>query len=111
LNGFFSKLLIILACIEAKRFCLATIAILVSILTLIYYLKATGMAFFGPVKILNSIKKVSFSMNFSLVILAILCIIGGLILIPNVSNIFLKPAVDVLLNGKNYANLVFQAVK
>ncbi|MCM8779284.1 MAG: NADH/ubiquinone/plastoquinone (complex I) [Candidatus Omnitrophica bacterium] len=111
LNGFFSKLLIVLACIQAKRLDLATAAILVSILTLIYYLKATGMAFFGTAKTQNSAKKLSFSMNFSLVILSILCLIGGLILIPNVSDIFLKKAVNALLNGKNYANLVFEALK
>jgi multicomponent Na+:H+ antiporter subunit D len=111
LNGFFSKLLIILACIEAKRFGLATIAVLVSILTLIYYLKAVGMAFFGTPKAKDYKKESSFSMNFSMVISAILCLIGGLILIPNVSNIFLKTAANILLNGKNYANLVFGALR
>lgn len=114
LNGFFSKLLIILALIEAKRFGLATFAILVSILTLIYYLKAVGLSLFGTAKTQNSakdIKKLSFSMNFSMVILAILCLIGGLILIPNVSDIFLEPAKVALLNGKNYANIVFGALR
>lgn len=111
LNGFWSKLLIILACIQSGHFILALIAVLVSILTLAYYLKALKSAFFGAENIQIPTKEVTLQMQFSMAILALVCIIGGLVLIPNLSNLFLKPAVDVLLLGKGYATAVFGAVQ
>jgi multicomponent Na+:H+ antiporter subunit D len=111
LNGFWSKLLIILACIQAGHYILAIIAVLVSILTLAYYLKALKGAFFGAQNLPAPAKKVPLQMQFSMAVLALICIIGGLVLIPNLSNLFLKPAVDVLLLGKGYANAIFGAVR
>ena len=46
-NGFWSKLIIVLACIESGYFGLATVAVLVSIVTLAYQLKVQRMAFFA----------------------------------------------------------------
>lgn len=111
LSGFFSKLIIIIACIQARHFASATIAILISILTLAYYLKLQTNAFFGSSKTKESVKEVPFLMCFSMVILAILSLVGGIVLIPGLSEAFLKIARDVLLSGKMYAYLVFGALR
>jgi multicomponent Na+:H+ antiporter subunit D len=111
LSGFWSKLIIIIAAIQAGYIGFAAIAILISILTLAYYLKLQREAFFGELnKRWGKVKQVPFSMRLSMVMLAILCIIAGLILIPSLQG-FLKQAVDVILVGKQYANIVLGAVQ
>jgi len=111
LSGFWSKLIIIIAAIQAKYLGFAIIAVLVSILTLAYYLKLQRYAFFGELnKKWERIKEVPFSMRLSMIILSILCIIAGLVLIPKWDG-FIKQAADVLLIGREYASIVFGAVK
>jgi len=110
-NGFFSKLIIILACIQAKHFGYAFCAVIASILTLASFMKVQKYAFFGKLnEKWQKIKEVPLAMCLSMLILAFICILGGLLITPQFKG-FLQSAVDVLLNGKNYANLVFQAVK
>ena len=46
-NGFWSKLIIVLACVEAGYYGFAAIAVLISIVTLAYQLKVQRMAFFA----------------------------------------------------------------
>jgi hypothetical protein len=46
-----------------------------------------------------NIKEVPVLMRISLVLLALICIFGGLLLIPEVRNVFLTPAVRVLISG------------
>jgi len=112
LSGFWSKLLIILAAIEAKHFIFASIAVLVSILTLAYYLKVQKLAFFGELRdSLKGIKEVPLTMKLSMITLSIICILGGLLLIPGVQKNFLNLATEVLVNGKNYAQVIFGSVK
>jgi len=48
LGGFWSKLIIILACVQAKQPLLALTAAMVSALTLAYYFRALGPAIFAP---------------------------------------------------------------
>ena len=80
---------------------------LVSIMTLASFLKVQRYAFFGTVKeTLKDIKEVPFAMCFSMVLLAVLCIGMGGILLPGVKEIFIDPAVNALLNGKEYISLV-----
>ncbi|MBA7465934.1 Na(+)/H(+) antiporter subunit D [subsurface metagenome] len=112
LSGFWSKLLIILAAIEAKHFIFASIAVLVSILTLAYYLKVQKLAFFGELKeSLKGIKEVPLTMKLSMITLSIICIFGGLLLIPGVQKNFLNLATEVLVNGTNYAQVIFGSIK
>ena len=111
LNGFWSKLIIIIAAIQAGYFGFALIAILVSIVTLAYYLKFMGFTFFGKIDTaLLRIKEVPLSMRLSMLILAIICVLGGFLLIPQFRP-FLESAANVLLSGKGYAGIVFGAVK
>ena len=47
----------------------------------------------------------------SMIMLSVICIIGGLFILPAFSKVFIGPAADVLVNGTNYAKAVFEAVK
>ncbi len=110
-SGFWSKLIIIIAALQARQFVLAFIAILVSIITLAYYLKVQKFAFFGKLrKKWEGVKEVPFPMKLSMVILSIICLVGGVLLIPGISEVFLETARDALLAGKEYAALVFGAL-
>jgi len=112
LSGFWSKLLIILAAIEAKHFIFASIAVLISILTLAYYLKVQRSAFFGELPdALRGIKEVPLAMKLSMLALSIICIFGGLLLIPGIQKNFLNLATEILMNGNSYAQIVFGSIK
>ena len=111
LGGFFSKLIIIIAAVQAKYFGLALIAILVSVVTLAYYLKFQSFVFFGKLtESWQKIKEVPAIMRSSMIALAIVCLVSGLLLVPKFIP-FLQSAVNVLLLGKGYAKVVFGAVK
>lgn len=111
LGGFFSKLIIIIAAIQARYFGAALIAILVSIVTLAYYLKFLGNTFSGKLNAARQeIKEAPRLMQLSMIILAIICIISGLLLLPSFKP-FLESAANVLSLGKGYAETVFANIK
>lgn len=106
-NGFFSKLIIIFAAVEAGRVGYASWAVLASILTLASFMKVQKYAFFGKLNgKLSEVKEVPVFMKTAMIILAAICLLGGALLIPKVSNGFLRPAGDVLTGGKSYAGTV-----
>lgn len=106
-NGFFSKLIIIIALIKAKYFLTALLAVLISIITLAYFLKFQRYTFFGKLKPeLENVKEVPFSMSLSMLILMILCILTSIFVIPGVREKFLSPAVKVLIELSNYSNYI-----
>ncbi|MFH1776983.1 MAG: proton-conducting transporter membrane subunit [Candidatus Omnitrophota bacterium] len=111
-NGFWSKLLIIAATVQAGRYGYAVWAVLVSILTLAMYLKVMKYGFYGGLKEkLAKIKEVPFFMQLSMWILALGCIVGGILLMTGMSEIFLIPARDALLQGTKYAAVVFKMLR
>jgi len=111
-NGFWSKLIIILACIQSGNFFSGLIAVIVSLLTLASFLKIQKYAFFGELNPkYNEVKEVPFSMCISMIILAILCVFTGLLLLPGVKSVFLGPGVEVLKNGVEYGRIVFENIK
>jgi multicomponent Na+:H+ antiporter subunit D len=99
LNGFWSKLVIIVALIQAGQWAFALIAILASVLTLWYYLLIQRKAFFGK---LNekwaSVREAPFWMLVSTVLLAFLCIATGIFFAGTV-NSWVRPAADALVKG------------
>jgi len=106
-NGFWSKLIIIIACIQANRIGFAIWAIIGSILTLASFMKVQRYAFFGSLnEKWKEIKEVPGFMRSAMIILAVLCIVMGLLLVPQVRDVFLAPAVEVLKNGVDYAKTV-----
>ncbi len=108
-NGFWSKLIIIIACVEAGRIGYALCAVLASILTLSAVIKAMKYAFYGRLKeTFSQVKEVPFFMRLSMSILAAVCIVAGILLLPNLYEFFLKPAQTVLLSGVEYRNLILK---
>jgi multicomponent Na+:H+ antiporter subunit D len=99
LAGFWSKLIIIIALIQAKQLGYALIAILASILTLWYYLLIQRKAFFGKIseKWLQ-IKEAPFWMSAANIILALICILVGIFFTP-VFKTWISPAAEALARG------------
>ncbi|MBP1769129.1 MAG: mrpD 1 [Candidatus Aminicenantes bacterium] len=99
LNGFWSKLLIIVALVQAGHPVFAVIAVLVSVLTLWYYLIMQRKAFFGQ---LNekwaAVKEAPFWMTAATVLLALLCVGIGILFSSTVTT-WIQPAADVLADG------------
>lgn len=99
LNGFWSKLIIIVALIQAGHPVYAVIAVLASVLTLWYYLLMQRKAFFGR---LNekwaAVKEAPFWMTAAVVLLALLCVGIGILFSSTVTT-WIQPAADVLADG------------
>ena len=110
-NGFWSKLIIIIACVQAGRYGYAFWAVLASVLTLASFMKVMKYAFFDKMKeTWEKVKEVPLYMKLSMSLLALLCILGGVLLVGGVSELFLDKAQEVLLEGVNYASIVFKVV-
>ena len=117
-NGFWSKLLIILACIQANiqsgeviYLIYAICAVVASVLTLASFMKVQKYAFFGKLnEKWKNIKEVPLTMRFSMVVLAVICLISGLLLTPLFRS-FLESGVNVLLLGNGYKDVVFGALR
>ncbi|PKN00078.1 MAG: NADH/ubiquinone/plastoquinone (complex I) [Elusimicrobia bacterium HGW-Elusimicrobia-2] len=106
-NGFFSKLIIILACVQSGHPGFALWAVAGSILTLSSFMKVQKFAFFGKLAEKHKqIKEAPLMMSISVVILAVLCIATSLLVLPKVKNIVLQPAVDAVLSGAGYAKII-----
>ncbi len=106
-NGFWSKLIIIIACVQAGKISFAVFAIIASILTLASFLKVQKYGFFDKISDeLKNIKEVPMLMRASMIVLAVLCVIGGVLLVPEVKLIVLDPPVKVLMQGLEYSRLV-----
>ncbi|MFH1772386.1 MAG: monovalent cation/H+ antiporter subunit D family protein [Candidatus Omnitrophota bacterium] len=111
-GGFFSKLIIIIACVEAGHNQYALCAVLVSILTLAMYLKVLKNVFFGELSAkLTQIKKIPFFMKISMTMLAFLCLISGLLLIKPAKEVFLEKAAKVLYDGSDYKQIISKGLK
>ena len=96
-NGFWSKLFIILACVQAGRYWTAFAAVLGSILTLAYFMKALRAIFFGHPPIHNpahhrhnhpgetivhhvheQVRESPWQMGLSVVLLSLVCLLAGI---------------------------------
>ncbi len=107
LNGFWSKLIIVIALVQAGHPILAAVAVLVSFLTILYFMKVQRNLFFGDLPdALSTISEVPALMRVSLVVLAIMCLAMGL-LYPFLAGAVLDPARDVILEGTAYVRTVF----
>jgi multicomponent Na+:H+ antiporter subunit D len=103
--GFWSKLFIIVACVQAERYGYATWAAAVSVLTLAAYMRLQRRTFFGePKEAYAQAKEVPGFMQVSMLSLAVLTIFMGLLWIPQAREFFLTPAAKVLQEGLNYAS-------
>jgi multicomponent Na+:H+ antiporter subunit D len=107
-NGFFSKLIIIIAAILARFYLLAALAVIVSIITLASFLKFQRYAFYGkPEKPVSpELKEVPFPMLFSMIVLSIICLLLSLLVFPSIRDAVLTPAVDILTDPLKYSTFI-----
>jgi multicomponent Na+:H+ antiporter subunit D len=109
--GFWSKFLIIVAAAQSGHLILAFIAVIVSVITLVYYLKFQNKVFFSELlQGLEKVKEVSLSMNIVVISLAAISIVAGLMLLPSLRPL-LERAADVLAMGANYKDLVMGGLR
>jgi len=107
-NGFFSKLIIVIACIRGGFYLLAILAIIVSIITLASFLKLQRYAFYNKVAKTENpgLKEVAGPMVFSMIVLGILCLLMSLLVIPSIRESLFKPAVDILTDASTYISKI-----
>ena len=104
-SGFWSKLILVIAAIQAGFYWVAAIIVFISLCTLIMYLKVQRYAFLGEVpKNLQQVKEAKGSMLVAMVFLACLCaLMGLLVIVPSLKASILDPAVKVLTDGLEYS--------
>ncbi len=105
-NGFFSKLIIIIAAIKGGFILLAILAIVISIVTIAYFLRFQRYTFFNKESFTKKVKEVPFTMCFSMIVLVILCLGLSLLAIPSIREVILSPAVDVLMDAASYSSAI-----
>mgnify|MGYP001586179097 CR=1 FL=1 len=111
-SGFWSKLIIILAAVQAGQNWYAFWAVVASLLTLASFTKVMKYAFFGRLnEAWSRIKEVPIFMRLSMTLLALACLFGGMLWIPSINEVFLKQAAGVLSGGRDYAKIVFSHIR
>jgi multicomponent Na+:H+ antiporter subunit D len=105
-NGFFSKVVILIAAIEAGLPVYALIAVVGSLLTLASFMKVQRYGFRGEnvVGKLNTI--IGWRMNSAMIILAVLCLAASLLIVPGIREFTLDPVVKVIYEKTGYVHLV-----
>lgn len=104
-NGFWSKLILVMAAVQARLFALAAVTVLVSFVTLLSFLKVQRYVFLGALpEDLRDAQESTCSMLLAMGFLAVLCLaMSLLVLLPALRETVLQPAVDVLLAGVDYS--------
>ncbi len=99
-NGFFSKLIIIVALVLAGHEVLAALAVFVALVTLISFIKVQRYALEGAAAADRAANAVEAPvlMQAAMVVLAVLCIVSGLAIVPLRQHV-LGPAADALLGA------------
>jgi len=98
-NGFFSKLIIIVALALAGHWILSALAALVAVMTLLTFIKVQRFAIEGePSSGVRAASEAPVLMCVALIVLAVICLAGGLAIIP-LREYLLAPAGEALLNG------------
>ena len=105
-NGFFSKLIIIIAAVQGGFYWMAGAAVAGSILTLASFLKVQRYGFRGETEAARPKDPVGIRMKLVMITLAVLCLLTSLMLIPGVRQITLDPVVAVLTHPHQYMQLV-----
>jgi multicomponent Na+:H+ antiporter subunit D len=90
-----------------RFYLLAGLAVIVSIITLASFLKFQRYAFYNKSDIKrDKIKEVPFPMVFSMVILSIICLILSLLIIPEIREAILTPAINILTDPLKYSSTI-----
>jgi multicomponent Na+:H+ antiporter subunit D len=105
-NGFFSKLIIIIAAVQAGLIGYAFLAIIGSILTLASFMKVQRYGFRGDNIVSSIINPIEWRMNSAMIILAVLCVLTSLMVVPGIKELTLDPVVKVITEKTHYVQLV-----
>lgn len=107
-NGFFSKLIIIIAAVMGRFYLLAALAALVSIITLASFMKFQRYAFYNvePGKMKKDIREVPAPMLVSMITLAVVCLLLSLLALPGIRESVLSPATDILMDQMKYSTQI-----
>jgi multicomponent Na+:H+ antiporter subunit D len=107
-NGFWSKLILVVSAVGAGFYGLASVTVLVSLVTLISFLKIQRYVFLGELPgDLQQVKENKGSILYAMIFLACLCFLMGLlVIIPDLRESILEPAVKVLTDGLEYSSFV-----
>jgi multicomponent Na+:H+ antiporter subunit D len=98
-NGFWSKLIIIVAAVQAGHPWLAALTVFVSFMTLLSFIKVQRYILGGePSEAVGRAREVPVSMCAAMVVLALVCLGAGL-LVPLFRESVIDPACTALLNG------------
>ena len=99
-NGFWSKLFIIMGALAAGQTAIATLAILVSVFTLGYFLIIQRKVFFGHLnEKWRDIREAPAAMSLVVILLAAACLLTG-VFFHSVTRGIVEPAAVILLGGK-----------
>jgi multicomponent Na+:H+ antiporter subunit D len=112
-SGFWSKLILVIAAVQAHFYWVAAVIVFVSLCTLIMYLKVQRHVFLGelPEK-LQQTQESSGSMTVAMAFLACLCLLMGLlVLVPSLRASILAPAADTLTATVGYSDAVIEMLK
>ncbi|MHC4721761.1 MAG: complex I subunit 5 family protein [Planctomycetota bacterium] len=107
-SGFWSKLILVIAAVQAGFVWLGAVIVFVAVMTLIMYLKVQRYVFLGELpENLKDVKEQRGSMTCAMIVLAWLCVLMGLLLlVPGAKAMVLDPAVDVLVEGISYSSRI-----
>lgn len=98
-NGFWSKLFIIMGALAAGQTAVATLAILVSVFTLGYFLIIQRKVFFGHLnEKWRDIREAPAAMSLAVILLAAACLLTG-VFFHSVTSGIVEPAAVILLGG------------
>ena len=105
-NGFWSKLFVIIACVQAGHLWLALAAVIGSLLTMAAFLKVMQLAFFSSLKdSLARLTEAPLTMTLAMAGLALLTLLGGLFF-PIIIEKLINPAAITVLNGIGYSQMI-----
>ena len=110
-NGFWSKLILVIAAVQAGFYSLAAVTVLVSIVTLISFLKVQRYIFLGDLpESLKAVVEHRGFMAFAMICLAVLCVLmGALVIYQPLRTAVLDNAVVALTDGLTYSGKVLNA--
>ena len=105
-NGFFSKLIIIVAAVQAGRPFFAFVAVVGSLLTLASFMKVQRFGLRGGRPVKELVGEVDGGMKTAMVILAALCLATSLLIIPGIRKLTIDPVVKVIMDKTDQAQVV-----
>jgi multicomponent Na+:H+ antiporter subunit D len=105
-NGFFSKLVIIIAAVQARQPVFAVFAVVGSLLTLASFMKVQRYGFRSdkPAGALQA--RIGGGMKLAMIVLALFCLLTSLMIVPGIREWTLDPVVQAVMNKAGYIQLV-----